>query len=158
MPAWPDIRIRESARAGGIPRAVFPPAGRVYRYTSCNAPHASALRHLCAHKAHAPMPMEPGADAARKELCWSAMTFPRLPAAGGTPKAPSARLKSARAERQGDDRTLTIQGNAFLYNMVRIIAGTLMEVGTGNASRAASRARLQPATACCSGRPRPPAG
>ena len=27
--------------------------------------------------------------------------------------------------------TLTVMGDGFLYNMVRIIAGTLMEVGTG---------------------------
>jgi tRNA pseudouridine38-40 synthase len=31
--------------------------------------------------------------------------------------------------RQGDELVFTIHGNAFLYNMVRIIAGTLMYVG-----------------------------
>ena len=31
----------------------------------------------------------------------------------------------------GDEITIRIQGNGFLYNMVRIIAGTLMEVGKG---------------------------
>lgn len=32
---------------------------------------------------------------------------------------------------QGDDLVIRICGNGFLYNMVRIIAGTLMEVGQG---------------------------
>ena len=36
-----------------------------------------------------------------------------------------------KVERSGDYVTLTVLGNGFLYNMVRIIAGTLMEVGTG---------------------------
>ena len=31
----------------------------------------------------------------------------------------------------GDELHMTIEGNGFLYNMVRIIAGTLWEVGTG---------------------------
>lgn len=34
-------------------------------------------------------------------------------------------------EEQGADLVLRICGNGFLYNMVRIIAGTLMEVGQG---------------------------
>ncbi|MDO4476135.1 MAG: tRNA pseudouridine(38-40) synthase TruA [Lachnospiraceae bacterium] len=36
-----------------------------------------------------------------------------------------------RVERQGDMVSLYITGNGFLYNMVRIIAGTLLLVGTG---------------------------
>lgn len=34
-------------------------------------------------------------------------------------------------EKQGDMITIRISGNGFLYNMVRIIAGTLMKVGLG---------------------------
>lgn len=34
-------------------------------------------------------------------------------------------------EREGDMITLRIRGNGFLYNMVRIIAGTLLRVGSG---------------------------
>ena len=38
---------------------------------------------------------------------------------------------SLTVEEQGPDIVLRICGNGFLYNMVRIIAGTLMEVGRG---------------------------
>lgn len=38
---------------------------------------------------------------------------------------------SLRIEEQGADLVLRICGNGFLYNMVRIIAGTLLEVGQG---------------------------
>ena len=34
-------------------------------------------------------------------------------------------------EEQGTDIVIRVRGNGFLYNMVRIIAGTLMEVGKG---------------------------
>lgn len=35
-------------------------------------------------------------------------------------------------EKQGDEIIIRVWGGGFLYNMVRIIAGTLMEVGRGN--------------------------
>lgn len=35
-------------------------------------------------------------------------------------------------EKEGDVITITVTGNGFLYNMVRIIAGTLLEIGKGN--------------------------
>lgn len=34
-------------------------------------------------------------------------------------------------EREGEEIVIRIKGNGFLYNMVRIIAGTLMEIGRG---------------------------
>lgn len=40
-------------------------------------------------------------------------------------------LYKAEVEEQGDDLVIRVCGNGFLYNMVRIIAGTLMEVGRG---------------------------
>ncbi len=40
-------------------------------------------------------------------------------------------LYHAEVEEQGDDLVIRVCGNGFLYNMVRIIAGTLMEVGQG---------------------------
>lgn len=40
-------------------------------------------------------------------------------------------LYQAGVEEQGDDLVIRVCGNGFLYNMVRIIAGTLMEIGQG---------------------------
>ena len=34
-------------------------------------------------------------------------------------------------QKEGDMISITINGNGFLYNMVRIIVGTLLKVGTG---------------------------
>lgn len=40
-------------------------------------------------------------------------------------------LYSVEVEEQGEELVIRVCGNGFLYNMVRIIAGTLMEIGQG---------------------------
>lgn len=40
-------------------------------------------------------------------------------------------IYSLNLEEQGDDLVIRVCGNGFLYNMVRIMAGTLMEAGQG---------------------------
>lgn len=41
------------------------------------------------------------------------------------------RIDSIEIEKEGADITIRVTGNGFLYNMVRIIAGTLIRVGRG---------------------------
>ena len=52
-------------------------------------------------------------------------------AAGSQVKDTVRTVYSLELEREYDVVTMTIQGNGFLYNMVRIIAGTLIMVGRG---------------------------
>ncbi|MEG0157567.1 MAG: tRNA pseudouridine(38-40) synthase TruA, partial [Anaerovoracaceae bacterium] len=40
-------------------------------------------------------------------------------------------VHSLTLEKQGEEITLEIVGDGFLYNMVRIITGTLVDVGSG---------------------------
>jgi tRNA pseudouridine38-40 synthase len=40
-------------------------------------------------------------------------------------------IESIQIEKNGDEILLTYKGNGFLYNMVRILTGTLIEVGKG---------------------------
>ena len=60
-------------------------------------------------------------------------------------------------ERQGDLIVMRVTGSGFLYNMVRIIAGTLLQAGTGERRpeemadilRAADRAAAGPTAPAC---------
>ena len=49
-------------------------------------------------------------------------------------KSTLRRIDDFRIERVGQELQFTVTGNGFLYNMVRIIVGTLLEVGTGRRS------------------------
>ena len=46
-------------------------------------------------------------------------------------KSTVRRIDSFRIERCGNEIQFTVTGNGFLYNMVRIMVGTLLEVGSG---------------------------
>ena len=49
-----------------------------------------------------------------------------------TGKAAVRDLREIRVERLGEEVRLTFTGDGFLYNMVRILTGTLLEVGRGD--------------------------
>ena len=58
---------------------------------------------------------------------------------------------SSAAWRSGDEFIYQVRGSGFLKHMVRMIVGTLIEVGKGNLDREALLARLQPGFADKSG-------
>ena len=49
-------------------------------------------------------------------------------------KSPVRNLKRISIEKNGDELRLRLTGDGFLYNMVRIIVGTLLLTGTGQIS------------------------
>ena len=50
---------------------------------------------------------------------------------GAQVKSTIRTITSMSVDRDGDIITIRISGTGFLYNMVRIIAGTLIEIGNG---------------------------
>ena len=50
---------------------------------------------------------------------------------GGQAKTFEREIYDCTLEQDGDTLIMKIRGNGFLYNMVRIIAGTLVSVGRG---------------------------
>lgn len=124
-----DIRVLCGREVNGCFHARFDAKGKQYVYRIHNAPHASALcRHLTAH---VPVPLD--APAMRRALpaLLGTHDFAAFQASGGTAKTTVRTLTQAGLTHEGDELTLTVTGNAFLYNMVRVIAGTLIEVGKG---------------------------
>lgn len=122
-----DIRCLQGAEAAADFSARFHTRGKWYTYRIHNAPHASALyRNLTAH---VPLPLDaPLMDEAAQQLVGT-HDFAAFCAVGGSAKTTVRTLHEIHVLRLEERVTLTVWGNAFLYNMVRIIAGTLIEIG-----------------------------
>ncbi len=125
----PDIRVQHGMEVPGDFHARFLTAGKTYTYRIWNARHGSALRRSTHW--HIPVPMN--AEPVRRALAIlpGKHDFAAFQAAGGTAKTTVRTLRSAELEINGNEWTLTVSGDAFLYNMVRIIAGTAAEIGLG---------------------------
>ena len=128
----PDIRVLEGVAVPADFHARFDARGKRYTYRIHNAPHASAL--LRSLTAHVPRPLD--MDRMRDSLpaLLGTHDFAAFQASGGTARTTVRTLREASLRREGPLITLTVRGNAFLYNMVRIIAGTLVDIGTGRLS------------------------
>ncbi len=125
----PDIRVTAALRVPNDFHARFNAAGKLYTYRIWNARHASAL--LRCLTAHVPVRLAEGAMQAAAAQLIGTHDFAAFAAAGGSAKTTVRTIDFADVRREEDMVTLRVHGNAFLYNMVRIIAGALIGVGQG---------------------------
>ncbi|WP_130862958.1 tRNA pseudouridine(38-40) synthase TruA [Bacilliculturomica massiliensis] len=80
-------------------------------------------------------------------------------AAGGKEMESTVRrIYGLDVKREGDELLLSVSGNGFLYNMVRIIAGTLTEVGMGRRKPEELKAIIERADRRYAGHTAPPQG
>ena len=124
-----DIRILAGREVPGDFHARFDAQGKRYTYRIHNAPHASALyRNITAH-----VPYKLNDEQMHKALhdLLGTHDFAAFQASGGTAKTTVRTLTDVQLKREGDLLTLTVCGNAFLYNLVRIITGTMLDIGMG---------------------------
>ena len=136
-----DIRVRASMRVSEEFHARFSAQGKEYRYLFYASPHASALyRNLSAHVVY---PLN--AEAMNEEAQGAVGThdFAPFAASGSVVKDTVRTIDRATVFRSGDMLEMRVHGNGFLYNMVRILAGTLIGVGSGKLERGAIRRALQ---------------
>ncbi len=63
--------------------------------------------------------------------------FGAFAASGSIVKDTVRTIYACRVLREGREVALLVHGGGFLYNMVRILAGTLMQVGSGKLERGA---------------------
>lgn len=125
----PDIRVQAALEVPAAFHARFLTSGKTYTYRIWNARHASALRRNTHW--HVPVPLEETPMRRALASLPGRHDFAAFQAAGGTAKTTVRTLHSAELERKGNEWILTVSGDAFLYNMVRIIAGTAVEIGLG---------------------------
>lgn len=124
-----DIRIRRSEEAAldFHPRKCA--SRKTYEYRIVNEEFLNPLERLYAHFTYVPLDekkMQEGAEYLKGEH-----DFLSFCAAGSTAETTVRTIYDIAVERKENLLVIRVTGSGFLYNMVRIIAGTLMEVGKG---------------------------
>jgi len=123
----PDIRIQQSMEVAPDFHARFSTAGKVYAYTIRNAPHASPL--MSRYAMHVPVPLDAEKMHRAVQDVVGKHDFSAFMASGGTSKDFVREMKAAQVNVSGSQICFMIWGTGFLYNMVRIMAGTLILIG-----------------------------
>ncbi|NLX83040.1 MAG: tRNA pseudouridine(38-40) synthase TruA [Clostridiales bacterium] len=124
-----DIKVNHALLVDERLHARFSARQKTYEYRIFNRRQPSALRRN--FSAFVPLPLEMELMRASLAPLMGRHDFSAFEAAGGTAKTKVRTLYEARLEQSGDEIILTLRGDAFLYNMVRIIAGTLIAIGQG---------------------------
>ena len=151
-----DIRVIRSMEADDAFHARYSAKGKEYRYVFYNSPHASALyRGLSAHIMY---PLNEALMDKEAKLLLGTHDFGAFAASGSQIKDTVRTIDRADVVRHGDFVVFTVHGSGFLYNMVRIIAGTLAGVGTGKIEPGAVKRALKSLSRLDLGVTAPPQG
>ena len=125
----PDIRVTRSEEVPLEFHARFSTKGKRYRYLFHAAPHAGALTRNT--HAHVIYPLDAERMQAEAQDLVGTHDFAAFAASGSVVKDTVRTIYRAEVTREGSEIRLVVEGSGFLYNMVRIIAGTLIGVGSG---------------------------
>jgi tRNA pseudouridine38-40 synthase len=124
-----DIEVREAVEVQPGFDAIRCAVTKQYTYTIHNTERRPlGLRHLVHHYRHV-LDAE-AMDAAAGRLLGE-HDFEGFSAAGHGRESTVRTIHRCGVKRDSEQVTITVEGNGFLWNMVRIIAGTLVEVGRG---------------------------
>ena len=123
------IRCRECEEAPEIFDPRRDALSKIYRYTYWDHPAASTFWRRWSWHAHQPLN-----EAAMNKVAATLVgehDFSAFRASGCTAKTPVRTILEAGVRRKGARVTFEIKGHALLHQMVRILAGTLHDLGTG---------------------------
>ena len=125
-----DVRIVAIEEKPMDFHARFDSKGKKYRYIIQNSAEVNLFRRKHCYQVTTPLDFEAMKEGAKHIV--GTHDFACFQSAGGQPRATTVRtVYSLELVKEGDDIILEIAGDGFLYNMVRIITGTLVEVGLG---------------------------
>ena len=124
-----DIRILDSARVPDDFHPRFQRTIKTYQYHILNRKFPDPLRRNT--EMHYYYELDEHAMHKAAQMLIGEHDFASFAAAGFSSRTTVREIYDASVTRNGDRITFTITGNGFLYNMVRIIAGTLLEIGAG---------------------------
>lgn len=125
-----DVRIISAHEMPQEFHARFDSKGKKYRYVISNSSDIDIFRRKYCYQVTSPLNIEEMKKAAG--YIKGTHDFASFQSAGGQERETTVRtIYDFTVERHGNDIIMEISGDGFLYNMVRIIAGTLVEVGLG---------------------------
>lgn len=124
-----DIRVRESKEVSPDFHPRHCKSRKTYEYHILNADFPNPVKRLYAHFTYVPLDTERMRRAA--EYFIGEHDFASFCSVGSQAETTVRTIYGLTVERKGEEIVIRVTGGGFLYNMVRIIAGTLMEVGCG---------------------------
>ncbi len=122
-----DIRVQESSLVPDDFHARFSARAKHYRYSIRLAPHAGALRRNIELHVHDALDVAAMQEAAK--LVIGARDFASFAAAGSAVEDTVREVYRSEVSCLDGQMIYDIIGSGFLYNMVRIITGTLLHIG-----------------------------
>ena len=124
-----DIRIQESCEVDADFHPRYADTVKTYEYNILNRRFELPSKRLYAAFCYYPMDIERMNQAAAYLV--GEHDFKSFCSAGAQVQTTVLTIYAVNVTKEDDMVHIRITGNGFLYNMVRIIAGTLMQVGTG---------------------------
>ena len=125
----PDIRVRSAQEAPADFDARYSAIGKKYEYRIYNGPYLPPLMRL--DHCFIPAPLDDRAMARAAAAFAGVHDFAAFAAADHRKGSTVREVFSCEVTRRGREILISVSGRSFLYNMVRIMAGTLIEVGLG---------------------------
>lgn len=124
-----DLAVKKAIYVKDDFNARFNNNGKRYIYRIYSSNIRSPLKARYAYYTSYSLDIDAMSEAAK--LFAGEHDFEAFCAAGGSQITTVRRIREVKVTRNGDVVEIEVNGEAFLYNMVRIIAGTLLYVGTG---------------------------
>lgn len=124
-----DIRIRKSEEVEPDWHPRKTESIKTYEYRIWNEEFPNPIKRLYTHFTYLSMDLEKMKKAA--ELLEGEHDFKSFCSVNSQAETTVRTIHRIEVEKEGPEIVIRVSGNGFLYNMVRILAGTLMEVGCG---------------------------
>lgn len=124
-----DIRIQKSEEVDVNFHPRYIKSQKTYEYRILNRRFPIPTERFYSHFTYIPLDIEKMREAA--EYLVGEHDFKSFCGTGAQVKTTVRTVKEIQIEKNEDRITIRITGEGFLYNMVRIIAGTLMDIGGG---------------------------
>lgn len=136
--------------------ARFSALAKLYRYSILNSRQRSPFLRL--YSLFEPRPLDIDAMQKAGKLLVGRHDFKSFQAAGSTVKSTVREMYQCNVESKGSLVEITFSANGFLYNMARIMTGTLIQVGLGKMSFSEIQNLLEAGNRALAGPTVPPQG